>query len=231
MNEPSAVIELSENEAETLKGTPADSTAESKPGQRKKAVRILKDLPRDIRIIDIPDAEKICSCCGSELHHFGDECSEQLGYVPAAVKIIETRRKKYACKTCHGDVKRAKEESPAPLAKSMASASLIAFLIVCKFADHLPLYRIAARLKRLGIEISHALKSEWLLQASELLGVVHQRMIEKVLASGHLFTDDTILPMQNDEPGPRRTMIKGRLWVYACHHLRLLAQSESAGAH
>ncbi len=217
----STVIELSEAAAENSDAkTNADILAKQEPAQRKKAVRILKDLPRDIRIIDIPDADKFCSCCGGELHHFGDECSEHLGYVPAAVKIIETRRMKYACKSCHGEVKRAKEDSPPPLAKSMASASLLAFLIVCKFADHLPLHRIAARLKRLGIELSHALMSDWLLQASELLEAVYERMIEKVLASGHLFTDDTIMPLQNDAPAQRRTTIKGRLWVYACHHRR-----------
>jgi len=212
------VIEFSEAAAKTG-GASANAPARQEPAERKKAVRILKDLPRELHIIDIPDAEKFCSCCG-ELHHFGDECSEQLGYVPASVRIIETRRKKYACKSCHGEVKRAKDDAQPPIAKSMASASLIAFLIVCKFADHLPLYRIAARLKRLGIELSHALMSDWLLQASELLEAVYERMVERVLASGHLFTDDTILPLQNDEPERRRTTIKGRLWVYACHHRR-----------
>ena len=44
----------------------------------------------------------------------------------------------------------------------MASASLLAYLIVSKFADGLPLYRIAGRLARLGIELSHTLMSEWL---------------------------------------------------------------------
>ncbi len=126
---------------------------------------------------------------------------------------------KYACKGCHGEVKRAKEETPPPMAKSMASASLLAFLIVCKYADHLPLYRIAQRLQRLGIEISHGLMSDWLLQSGELLAAIHQRMIEKVLASGHVFTDDTILPMQNHDPA-RNTTIQSRLWVYACHHRR-----------
>lgn len=186
---------------------------------RRKAVRILKDLPREVRVIDIPDAEKVCSCCGGELHHFGDDCSEQLGYVPAAVRIIETRRRKYACNHCHGDMKRAKEASPAPLAKSMVSASLIAFLIVSKFADHLPLYRIAQRLERLGVELSHALMSEWLLHCAELLVPLHLRLCDKVRASGHVFTDDTILPLQNSDPA-RHTTHKSRLWVYSCHHRR-----------
>lgn len=77
----------------------------------------------------------------------------------------------------------------------MASASLLASLIVSKFADHLPLYRIALRLQRLGIDLSHSLMSDWLLACAELLEGLHGQMLQKVLATGHVFTDDTILPM------------------------------------
>lgn len=153
------------------------------------------------------------------MRRFGDESSEQLQYQPASLTLVETRRKKYSCKACPDQVQHAKEESLPPLPKSMASASLLAFLIVSKFADHLPLYRIALRLQRLDIDLSHSLMSDWLLAFAELLNGVHARILNKVLANGHVFTGDTILPMQNDEPG-WRTTIKARLWVYACHHRR-----------
>jgi transposase len=84
-----------------------------------------------------------------------------------------------------------------PIPKSMASSSLLAYLIVSKFADGLPLYRIAGRLRRLGIELSHALMSEWLMHCYPLLEDLHRRMIRKVLDSGHVYTDDTTLPLQN----------------------------------
>lgn len=213
----STVIELAVAESEESAEVKADravASPGSAPAQRKKAVRILKDLPREIKIVDLPESEKICSCCGGALHHFGDESSEHLGFVPAMIKIIETRRKKYACDVCQGEVKRAALPKTEPLAKGMASASLLAFLIVSKFADGLPLYRIAGRLQRLGIELSHALMSAWLLQCAELLEDLHRRMMAKLLGSGHVFTDDTILPLRNDDPG-RKTTIKARLWVYA----------------
>lgn len=187
--------------------------------ERRKAIRILRGLPREIRVIDLPEDQRICGCCGGVLQHVGDESSEQLGYVPACVRIIETRRRKYGCKACRGDIKRAQEETRPPLAKSMASASLIAFLVVSKYADHLPLYRIAQRLQRLGIDISHSLMSDWLLQCAELLEPHYARLCDKVRDSRHLFTDDTILPLQNSDPA-RHTTQKSRLWVYACHHRR-----------
>ena len=96
----------------------------------------------------------------------------------------------------------------------MASASLLAYLIVSKFADRLPLYRIAGRLRRLGIELTHTVMSEWLMQCYPLLEDLHRRMIRKVLDSGHVYTDDTTLPLQNDDPERRKTF-KAKLWVYA----------------
>jgi transposase len=107
----STVIELSVATAEEAAETKADRAIVAPgaaPAERKKAVRILKDFAREIKVINIPKADKICSCCGDDLHHFGDESSEHLGYFPATVKIIETRRKKYACDAaCYGEVKRA----------------------------------------------------------------------------------------------------------------------------
>ncbi len=158
INYDMTVVEMENGAAEVVSITNTDN--DRAPVERKKAVRILKDLPRDIRIIDIPDSEKICSCCGGALHPMKDETAEHVEYVPAILKIIETRRKKYACNGCHGEIKRAKEEFPQLFPKGMASPSLIAFLVVCKYADHLPLYRISQILKRMGIEMSDSLMSD-----------------------------------------------------------------------
>lgn len=145
---------------------------------------------------------------------FGMDCSEHLHYVPASTQILETRRQKYFCGGCHGSIVRAPLANRQPLPKAMASASLLAYLIVSKFADGLPLYRIAGRLARLGVEVSHTLMSDWLMQCAELLEDLHRRMIRKVLDSGHVFTDDTSLPLQNDDP-ERSGTIRAKLWVYA----------------
>ena len=211
--DPSTVIELDGIDPPSSRVT-TDRPADSAPPVRKKAVRILKDLPRQITPVDIPEADKACSCCGARMKCIGVDSSEHLGYEPATIRILVTERKKYACESCHGEVKRAAAPHDQPLAKSMASASLLAFLIVSKFADGLPLYRIATRLQRLGIDLSHGLMSDWLVQCAELLEELHARMMAKVLSSGHVYTDDTVLPLQNTDP-ERKSTVKARLWVYA----------------
>lgn len=209
-DDTSTVIEVTERVSE-----PCSREVEPKvQTERKQAIRMLKDLPREIRVVDIPEAEKVCGCCGGALHRFGEDASEQIHYVPATLKIIETRRQKYACGHCHGEVKRAKEDAKALFPKSMASASLLAYLSVSKFCDGLPLYRISKRLNRLGIELSHGLMSEWLVEVAGVLEDVVKRMAEVVKSTGQVFTDDTILPLQNDVP-ERNTTLQSRLWVYA----------------
>jgi transposase len=198
---------------------PSTSPIAAAPIERKKAVRVAKGLPRVIEELDIPESERTCKECGAAMRLFGVECSEHLHYVPASIQILETRRKKYACGSCHINIVRAPIGNLEPLPKSMASASLLAYLIVSKFADGLPLYRIAARLQRLGVDLSHTLMSDWLMQCAELLEDLHRRMIRKVLDSGHVFTDDTSLPLQNEDP-ERSGTIRAKLWVYARYHRR-----------
>jgi transposase len=199
---------------------PRESEADPKApatGERRRAIRVLKSLPRVIDEIDVGDDQKTCPCCGERMSVFGHESSEQLHYVPAKLEIHETRRLKYSCDHCHGAVVRAPMPVLPPIPKSMASASLLAYLIVSKFADGLPLYRIAGRLRRLGIELAHTLMSEWLMQCAPLLEDLHRRMIRKVLDSGHVYTDDTTLPLQNTDPERHRTF-EAKLWAYAKDH-------------
>ena len=74
--------------------------------QKKKKTR--KPLPAELpRVKKV--TERQCSC-GCELVEIGESVSEQLDIVPATVQVIQTIRKKYACKTCEETTKTA----PAP---------------------------------------------------------------------------------------------------------------------
>ncbi len=128
----SLVIEVPgppEREAEVSRSASADD-----PAKRRRAVRVLKNLPRVLEQIDVPEEQKTCPCCGERMSPFGHESSEQLHYVPARLEVHETRHQKYSCGHCHGAVVRAQLPVLAPVAKSMASASLLAYLIVSKFS-------------------------------------------------------------------------------------------------
>ena len=58
----------------------------------------------------IEPESKACPCCGGDLHVIGEDVSERLDKVPAKLRVIVTRRPKYACRSCE---KTGADRSPA----------------------------------------------------------------------------------------------------------------------
>jgi transposase len=56
-----------------------------------------KHLPRDRRVYELSEAERLCQGCGQARVVIGQEVSEQLDYEPASLKVIEHVRLTYAC--------------------------------------------------------------------------------------------------------------------------------------
>ncbi|MGH2448792.1 MAG: IS66 family transposase zinc-finger binding domain-containing protein [Steroidobacteraceae bacterium] len=114
----SIVVEVPPGQRDDEERQSASATA---PAERRRAVRVLKHLPRVIEQIDVPEEQKTCPCCGERMSSVGHESSEQLHYVPAKLEVHETRRLKYSCPSCHGAVVRAPAPVLPPIPKSMAS--------------------------------------------------------------------------------------------------------------
>ncbi len=100
------------------------------------------ELPRIEVIHDLPESEKICAC-GCQREVIGDVVSEQLDIIPAQVRVIRHRRKKYACAHCESAPVTA-ALPPQPIPKSNASAGLLAHIAVAKYQDALPIARKAS---------------------------------------------------------------------------------------
>ena len=108
------------------------------------------ELPREPVIHDLPEAQKRCPCCGQSRQVIGQERSEQLDIVPAKLKVIEHIRLKYACRACeHGGPLSAAKPAQ-PIEKSNAAPGLLAYLVIAKVADGLPLYRQERIFEQLG---------------------------------------------------------------------------------
>jgi transposase len=110
---------------------------------------------------ELPEAERLCDC-GHPLHEVGEDKSEQLEIIPAQIKVIEHVQVKYGCRACENGIISAPKPAQ-PIPRSFASASLLAYIIVAKFMDSLPLYRQETIFKRLSIDLSRATLSNWVL--------------------------------------------------------------------
>jgi transposase len=186
-----------------------------KPPAKKRSGRqpLAKDLIRERIVHDLPEAEKHCGCCGKDLRLIEEETSERYEYIPASIKVIEDVRRKYACDCT---VKTA--DKPAqPIEKSTAGASMLAHVIVSKFADHQPLHRQEKMLERQGVRISRKTMGGWLAPTAELLEPLYQLAKKVLFQSKVVGTDDTGVKVLDRKLPFARI---GRIWPYLgdAHH-------------
>lgn len=139
----------------------------------------------------------------------GEDVAEQLEYVPAAFRVIRHVRPKWACRGCERIEQAA---APArPIARGMASAGLLAHVLVSEYADHLPLYRQAQIYARAGVELERSTLADWVGQSAALLEPLAAAIRRHVLAADKVHADDTPVPVLQPGRGSTKT---GRLWTY-----------------
>jgi transposase len=166
-------------------------------------------LPRVDMTIEPEDTN--CPCCRSPMHVIGEETSERLDVIPAQFRVIVTHRPKYACRACEEAV----VQTPAPerlIKGGLPTEAMVAYVLVAKYAWHLPLYRQAQMLLAQGIDIKRAVLAFWMGYAAAELMPLYLRLRELILASAKIAIDETVVPVL--DPGRGRTK-KGYFWAVA----------------
>jgi len=169
------------------------------------------DLPREQRIYDLAEAEKICAC-GCTLTYITDEKSEQLEYIPAKIFVIEHVKKKYVCKQCEETIKTAKMPLQ-PIPRSIAGSGLLSHVLVSKFQDGLPLYRQEKILKRIGIDLPRATLCLWVLKCAALLKPLMKLLHDIILNYDIAYADETTCQVLK-EPN-KSIQSKKYMWLFA----------------
>lgn len=191
-------------------GQKPNETPSRKRGGRQPLAR---HLTRERIVHDLAEAEKHCAGCGKDLRLIAEESSERYEYIPASMKVIQDVCLKYACDCT---VKTA-TKPPQPIEKSTAGASLLAQVIVAKWADHQPLHRQEKMFERHGIDISRKTMGGWMAQCAELLDPLYQSMKKELFSSKVIGTDDTSVKVLDRKLSFARI---GRIWPYVgdSHH-------------
>ena len=170
-------------------------------------------LPAHLPRVDVtiePD-DTNCPCCRAPMHVIGEETSQRLDVIPAQFRVIVTHRPKYACRACEQAV----VQAPAPerlIKGGLPTEAMVAYVLVAKYAWHLPLYRQAQMLLAQGLDIKRAILAFWVGYAAAELKPLYLRLRELILASGKIGVDETVVPVL--DPGRGRTK-KGYFWAIA----------------
>lgn len=194
-----------------------------------------KPLPPELPRIEHRHEPASCTCgeCGRDLVKIGEDISEQLDVEPARFFVHRHIRPQYACRTCETVT-----AAPVPAAVidgGLAAPGLHAWVLIQKYLDHLPLYRIEKISERHGVPIARSTLAQWVGE----LGVALQPLVDRLtflLKQGKvLHADET--PVQQLDPGKGKTK-RAYLWAYRSNDLegapRIVAfdyQTSRSGQH
>jgi transposase len=180
--------------------------------QRKRREIDRDKLPQIRYEHDLPPEEKACSCCGRPMDRIGEDVTRELELQPAKLEAHIHVRPKYACRCCKNGVCAA-PLPPRPIPGGIAGPGLVAEVLVSKFGDHLPLYRLEDILARAGVYLARSTLCDWVKYAAELFRPLYELQRQRVLQSTVMWTDDTPVTVLGGSEGS----FQGRFWTYIGH--------------
>lgn len=201
-----------------------DTTA-SKSQKRKRGGKRKIDLSKfETVVIDhvLTDEERACHQCGHELEEIGVDTTRRLRLVPAHFIVEEHRIHKYRCKPCckanaqGEDVASVIQRASAPqncIPSSIATPSLISYVINAKYVNATPLYRMELDFEQLGVQISRQNMANWVINVHERwLARIHERLKVELLTHDVLHADETVVQVLK-EPN-RDPKSESRMWLF-----------------
>jgi transposase len=187
-----------------------EDSSNTRRRRRKKRKLDLDHLPHHRHELDVSDEEKVCSCCEQPKEQMGEDITTVLEYEPSRLEVHEYVRPKFVCRKCKDGVS-SPPPPKRPIDRGLAGPGLISHVIVSKFSDHQPLYRMEDIYVRHGVHLARSTLCDWVRSAAELLRPLYELMRLRVMLSAVMWTDDTpVTVLAGGEEGSR----KGRFWTY-----------------
>ena len=177
------------------------------PQQRKQPKRL--PLPASLPRREIRHEPDSTTCrCGCRMLRIGEDVAEKLDYEPGVFSVERHIRGKWACSRCETITQA--PVAPHIIDKGIPTVSLLAQVLVAKYADHLPLYRQEAIFGRAGLAIPRSTLAQWV----GICGVRLQPLVDalkaEMLTHRVLHADET--PVAMLKPGHGKTH-RAYLWV------------------
>jgi transposase len=189
----------------------AHTRKKSSSGKKTKGRKPLpNNLPRIEILYDIDDKDKRCSC-GVTLSPLKDSVSEQLEIIPTKLVVKKHIRKNYCCSHCDNIFKSASMPKQ-PIPKSIAAPGLLSHILVSKFQDHLPLYRMEMILQRIGIDIARATLCSWVIKCAKLLNPLYELLKKNIITYDISYADETTVQVLKEKD--RKASSKSYMWVF-----------------
>jgi transposase len=189
----------------------AEQSAPGKKRKRRKRQAGWKThgVQQAVHRIEVSAAERTCTQCGRDKQSIGHDVTRRLELVPAHFVEHEYHLEKYACGHCKEGMTRAAAPDQV-LERSAATPSLLAHVVVSKFADHTPLHRLHRIYDRWGAEIPVSTLSDWTAAVGDLVEPLVDRLAARVQQAYIVRTDATGLRVL--DPTSPDNIQRGTIW-------------------
>jgi transposase len=209
---------LQDDESSALESE-VDGKAEAKNEESSKPKKSRKidtsGLPCEERVHELAEEMRFCPATGQALIPVGEKVFEELDYKRAQLCVIRHRRIIYglsAEESEHREATPVTAPMPArPLKNCRASATLLSWLLVQKYCNHLPLYRQEQIFGRDGLKIPRQTLCDWTLRAAEALQPIADCLMDRIRAGPIMQLDDTPVKCQG---GKGKKNFQSYLWSF-----------------
>ena len=172
-------------------------------------------LPRERVIHDLPEEQRIDPVSGKPLVAVGQRVTEELDYRRGQLRVIERVQIVYDLPADEAEHRKPAPTMaplpPKPLGNCIATAFLLAWILVQKYCNHLPLYRQQRIFERDGMRLSRKTQCDWALASAELLAPIVDRLMRRIRAGPVMQLDDTPIECQGGRGQPN---FQARLWTF-----------------
>ena len=203
--------DLAALEAQLKALSPEPTEQADTEGNAPKAKPRRAPLPAHLPRVEIKHEPVNTACgCGCQMKRIGEDVSEKLDYTPGTFTVERHVRGKWACGACQKLV-----QAPIPaqiIDKGIPTSNLLADVLVAKYGDHLPLYRLEDIYARAGVPLPRSTLAQWVGQCGVQLQPLVDALKAEMLAHTVLHADET--PVEMLKPGTGKTH-KAYLWAYS----------------
>ncbi len=208
LTSPESDVGAASEQSDSSTPPPPPPTKPKRPGGGRSPLPA--HLPRETRVVAVPEAERTCAICGIEKKCVGHSTSEFLEFVPAQFRVIEEKREKLECPRCPEQAVTALSEKV--MDRGRPGPGLLALVLVEKFDDGMPLYRQSLKLARYGMPISDSTLGEWSAFSLDVVAPVADLVRERVLSTFYVRADDTSIRVL-DRAHPNGVK-RGHIWGF-----------------
>jgi transposase len=213
-----------------------DKTKDKKTFRNKRAFFPDKMVTREV-VIELPEEERLCRTTGKPLKFIRFETSTKYDYISGYFECAIIKRAVYASTAGEAD---ALPDQPVVtvgmpawfnvIPGCMAATGLLVYIIVSKYCDHIPLYRLQNIFKRRhGVEIDRNTMCHWLKRCAVILGMLYEEIRRELVERDYVQCDETFVKLIDpDRPGEAR---KSNFWVLKAPGIGVLFQFSKGRGH